>query len=75
MDLQAEKQALIKRLKQINDESQLKAIRHIMDYGQGKSEGRLSIEDYNRELEEAEREIDQGEYYTQLEVENKSKEW
>ncbi len=75
MDLQAEKQALIKRLEQIDDESLLKAIRHIMDYGQGKSEGRISIDQYNEELEEAEREIDRGEYYTQEDVENKSKKW
>lgn len=75
MNLQAEKQELIKRLEQINDESLLKAIRHIMDYGQGKSEGRVSIDQYNKELEEAEREIDRGEYYTQSEVENRSKKW
>jgi predicted transcriptional regulator len=40
------------------------------DYG---SDDRISIDQYNKELKEAEAEIDRGEFYTQEEVEDKAK--
>lgn len=75
MDLKAEKTALMKRLEQINDRSLIKAINHIIDFGLGKIEERISIEQYNRELDEADSAIDRGDFYTQEEVEKKSKQW
>lgn len=39
------------------------------------SAGRISIEQYNKELDEAEAEIDKGEFLTQEKVEKMSKEW
>lgn len=36
---------------------------------------RISVEQYNRELDEAEVDIKRGEYFTQDEVENMSKKW
>ncbi len=75
MDLQAEKTALIKRLEQINDLSLIQAIKHLVDYGLKEKEGRISIEQYNKELDEADAEIDRGEFYTQQEVEKLSKKW
>ncbi|MEQ9289819.1 MAG: hypothetical protein RIG77_23020 [Cyclobacteriaceae bacterium] len=39
------------------------------------SAGRISIEQYNKELDEAEAEIDKGKFFTQEEVEKMSKEW
>ena len=38
-------------------------------------EKRLTKEQYNKELDAAEKRIDKGEYYTQTEVENKLKKW
>ena len=75
MDLKSEKTALMKRLEQINDKSLIKAINHIIDFGLGKIEERISIEQYNRELDEADSAIDRGDFYTQEEVEKKSKQW
>jgi predicted transcriptional regulator len=37
--------------------------------------GRISIEQYNRELDEAEAEIERGEFYTQEQVEEEMKKW
>jgi len=37
--------------------------------------GGISINQYNEELDEAEAEIDRGEFYTQEEVEAMSKKW
>lgn len=75
MDIQSEKVALIERLKQVNDMSLLQAIKHMLDYGLSKSEERISVEQYNKEIEEAEAAIDRGEYYTQEEVEKMAKKW
>lgn len=75
MDIQAEKTALIKRLEQINDASLIQAIKHQVDYGLKEKDGRISIEQYNKELDEADAEIDRGEFYTQEEVEKMSKKW
>ncbi|MBU2885882.1 hypothetical protein KO507_08920 [Gilvimarinus agarilyticus] len=36
---------------------------------------RVSIQQYNKELDEADAAIDKGEYYTQQEVESRSKSW
>ena len=35
----------------------------------------ISVEQYNKELDEADAAIDRGEYYTQEEVESRSKLW
>lgn len=39
------------------------------------SAGRISIEQYNKELDVAEAEIDKGKFFNQEEVEKMSKEW
>jgi hypothetical protein len=39
------------------------------------SEGPISIEQYNREINEAEAETDRGEFYSQEEVEKLAKKW
>lgn len=36
---------------------------------------RISIEQYNKELDEADAEIDRGEFYTQEEMERRVREW
>lgn len=79
MDIQAEKLSIIERFKQINDTSLIQAIKSLLDYGlnnqQSIKEGRISIEQYNMELDEAERRIDKGEYITHDDVVKESKKW
>jgi hypothetical protein len=74
MDINLERSQIIKELQQINDISLLKAVKHMIHYGL-KNEGRISIDQYNRELDEAEARVAQGHSYTQGEVEKMSKEW
>jgi hypothetical protein len=74
MDVNAERALLIKELQQVEDISLLKAIKAILHYGL-KNEGRISLEQYNRELDEAEARISRGDFFTQEEVERMSKEW
>ncbi|WKZ61066.1 MAG: hypothetical protein QY309_06170 [Cyclobacteriaceae bacterium] len=40
-----------------------------------KNEGHISIEQYNKELDEAELRVAKGEFYSQHEVEKMAKEW
>lgn len=68
MDINAERSLIIKELQQINDASLLRALKHMIHYGL-KNEGRISIEQYNRELDEAEERISKGDFLTQDEVE------
>jgi hypothetical protein len=74
MDINAERAMLIKELQEVNDISLLRTLKHMLHYGLAK-DGRISIEQYNRELEEAEARITRGEFYTQEEVERMAKEW
>lgn len=74
MDINTERSLLIKELQQVEDISLLKAIKAMLYYGL-KNEGRISIEQYNRELDEAEERIGRGEFFTHEEVKKMSKEW
>ena len=74
MDINAERSLLIKEIKQVEDISLLQAIKAVLHYGL-KNEGRISIEQYNRELDEAEERVRRGEFYTQEEVEKMSEKW
>lgn len=74
MDINAERSLIIKELQQINDISLLKAVKHLIHYGL-KNDGHISIEQYNKELEEADREIEQGQSITHEELKQQMKDW
>ena len=74
MDIKAERSLLIKEIKQVDDISLLQAIKAVLHYGL-KNEGRISVEQYNQELEEAEAEIDRGEFVTHEELKKQMKAW
>jgi hypothetical protein len=74
MDINAERSLLIKEIKQVEDISLLQAIKAVLHYGM-KNEGRISVEQYNRELDEAEERVRRGEFYTQEKVEKMSEKW
>jgi len=74
MDINAERSLLIKELQQVEDISLLKTLKAVLHYGL-KNEGRISVEQYNRELEEAEAEIDRGEFVTHEELKKQMKAW
>ena len=74
MDINAEKALLIKEIQQVEDISLLKALKYMLHYG-SKQEGRISIEQYNRELDEAEAAIDRGEFTSHENVKQQMKTW
>jgi len=74
MDLKAEKLFIIERFKQINDASLIGAIKGLLDYAQ-KTSSRISIEKYNKELDEAETEITQGKGISHNDLKNDIEKW
>jgi hypothetical protein len=74
MDIQLERSLLIKEIEQINDSSLLQTLKVMINYGLEK-EGRISKEQYNRELEEAEKRVADGEFFTHEEVKEMAKKW
>ncbi len=73
MDVKAERSQIIKELQQVEDISLLRALKHMIHYGL-KNDGRISIEQYNRELDEAEARVKRGEFFTHKEVKKLAKE-
>ena len=74
MDINAERFLLIKELQRVEDISLLHAIKAVLHYGL-QSEGRISIEQYNQELDEAEARIDRGDFIAHEEAINRIKGW
>lgn len=74
MDINAERALLIEEIKQVKDRSLLKAIKYLLRVGL-KNEGRISIEQYNKELDEAEAEMEKGDFLTHDELKKQMKEW
>lgn len=77
MDIISEKSFLIKKLEKTNDETLLKAIHELIEYSQKRNEEYLgeSIEDYNRELDEAKARVESGKFITQEDLEKESSKW
>lgn len=74
MDINAEREMIIKELKQVEDISLLKAFKYLLHYGL-KNEGRISLEQYNRELDEAEAEVTKGDYISHEDLKKQMKTW
>ncbi len=74
MNVDAERSMLIKDIEQVEDISLLQAIKAVLHYGL-QSEGKISVEQYNRELDEAEARIDRGDFVTHEEAVNRIRGW
>lgn len=74
MDIKSEKALLIRELEQVEDISLLRAIKAILHYGL-KNEGKISIEQYNQELDQADAEIDRGEFISHEDFKKQVTKW
>jgi retron-type reverse transcriptase len=63
MDINSEKAILIREIEKLEDVSMVKLLKSMLHYGL-KQEGKISPEKYNKELEEADTEIERGEFLT-----------
>jgi hypothetical protein len=76
MNLQADLKWIHQELDEVKDETLLEAIKNILKYRKKVTKlERISIEQYNKEIDEAILEVKNGEFYTQEEVEKMAKEW
>ena len=59
MDLKQEKQILIERLREVEDEGLIRAVKRVLDQGVGEA-GEGSLESYNDDISRGEEEIAKG---------------
>lgn len=74
MEINAERNLLIEEIKQVDDIALLRAIKAILLYGR-KHERHITIEQYNKELEQADHEIDLGSFVSHEDFKRDMKEW
>lgn len=74
MDINSEKAILIKEIEQLQDISLVRVLKSMLHYGL-KNEGRISIEQYNRELDEADNEIEKGDFLTHVDAMKEIRSW
>lgn len=73
MDLQTRKYKFIQKLFNVN-EVLFEQLEDVLKKGT-KEPNRISLEQYNKEIDESISQIERGEFYTQEEVEKMAKEW
>ena len=74
MDIKTERASLIKELQKVEDISLLKALKAVLYYGL-KNEGRISIDQYNQELDEANARVEAGKFITQEDLKKEASRW
>jgi predicted transcriptional regulator len=74
MSVKTERDQLIKEIEQVEDIQLLHAIKTILHYGLQR-EGRITLEQYNLEIEEAERRIENGEFIVHEDAIKQMKGW
>ena len=77
MDLQADIEWISQELKTVKDPTLIEAFKNMLKYRKNvtQSSERISIEQYNKEIDEANARIDNGEFYTQEEAEKIMDKW
>lgn len=74
MRIRTQRAALIKQLRKVEDPSLLRAIKVLLLYGMVTND-HISIEQYNRELDEARAAINRGEFTTHEDLIKQMKKW
>ena len=75
MDVEADLKWIHNELDQVKDPNIIEAIKNMLEYRKKVSTERISIEQYNKEIDESIAEIERGEFYTQEQVERRANEW
>ena len=73
MDLEARKYKFIQQLSEVN-ETLLDKLEYVLKKGIQNSE-RITLDDYNKEIDEAIEDIEKGEFYTQNEAKKIADQW
>lgn len=75
MDLQADLKWIQKELQDVKDPTLLEAIKNILKYRRKVSSERISIEQYNKEIDASIADIEAGNHHTHEEVKEMVKQW
>lgn len=75
MDIQTKKIHFVQRFLTLNDEALIDKLETMLTNEASKEEERISIEQYNKELDEAEAEMDRGEYISHEDFKKQMDEW
>jgi predicted transcriptional regulator len=75
MDLQADLKWIYKELENVKDPTFIEAIKNMLKYRKKVSSERISIEQYNKEIDASIADIEAGNYHTHEEVKDMIKQW
>lgn len=75
MGLEADLKWIHKELDNVKDETLLKAIKNILEYRKKAASERISIEQYNKELDASIAQIESGQTFTHQEMGARIKQW
>ena len=75
MDLNADIKWIRKELKEVKDPTLIEAFKNLLQYRKKVMPERISVEQYNKELDESIAQIERGEFYTHEEVGERIKKW
>ncbi|MDX1326146.1 hypothetical protein SAMN04487911_1253 [Arenibacter nanhaiticus] len=75
MDLQADLKWIHKELDKVKDPIFIEAIKNMLKYNKKVSSERISIEQYNQEIDTSIAQIESGQTYTHQQMEERIKKW
>lgn len=75
MGLQADLKWIHRELDNVKDPTFIEAIKNMLKYNKKVFSERISIEQYNKELDVSIEQIERGEFYTHKEVGERIKQW
>lgn len=75
MDLQADLDWIHRELDKVKDPAFIEAIKNLLKYNKNVSSERLSIAQYNQEIDASIAQIESGQTFTQKQMEDRIKQW
>ena len=75
MDLQSDIKWIHQEIDKVKDPTFLEAIKNMLKYRNKVADGRITLEQYNKEIEDAEKDMEQGNFYTTDEVRKIAAQW
>ncbi|SHF76583.1 hypothetical protein SAMN05444483_102308 [Salegentibacter echinorum] len=75
MNIQTDLDWIHKELETVQDPTLVQAIKNILQYRKSVTSERISVEQYNKEIDASENEIESGNFYTQEEVKQIAAQW
>lgn len=75
MDIKADIKWIQKELKEVKDPTLIEAFKNLLQYRKNVASERISIEQYNKEIDESIAQIENGKTYTHQQVGERMKQW